>query len=126
MKITLKSIELHGGHQSKATGWMFRPGFVLLKFTDGTHRYMGDISYNEALEKTKVSGVDCDDFEKLQADAEKARSYPPKPESELYYHNYGYEKPVELGEWCWSITFSRWGRSVKFADGWDGFTWPQS
>jgi hypothetical protein len=52
-------------------------------------------------------------------------TYPDKPKSELYYHNYGYEKPVALGKWDWSTTFNRWGRIVTFSDGWHGFTYPK-
>ena len=52
-------------------------------------------------------------------------SYPPKPEqATLYYHHYGYEIPVALGAWEWSVDFGRWGRIVTFADGWHGYTFP--
>ena len=51
--------------------------------------------------------------------------YPPKPEAELYQHGYGWEKPVDLGDWSWSNTFGRWSRLVTFADGWHGYTFPK-
>ena len=52
--------------------------------------------------------------------------YPAIPKNaELYYHNLGYEKPIHLGEWGWSTTFARWGRTVTFADGHTFFTWPK-
>lgn len=55
------------------------------------------------------------------------REYPPKPEHTEEYLNdhYGYEKPTELGEWQWSITFGRWSRLVTFANGWRGYTYPK-
>lgn len=65
-------------------------------------------------------------YDKIPRNTEKIQEYPPIPDhATLYQHNYGYEKPTELGEWGWSTTFGRWGRSVTFADGWSGFTWPK-
>jgi hypothetical protein len=53
-------------------------------------------------------------------------TFPPKPETcELFYNNYGYEKPEKLGNWDWSSTFNQWGRYVEFSDGWKGFTFPK-
>lgn len=123
---TLSKIVLHGSECSKRTGWQTLAGFAMLHFADGSTQFMGDVSYNEALTRAKESGVDTVGFERQCAAWEKAHSYPAKPESaELYQHNRGYEKPVELGEWQWSTTFGRWSRLVTFVDGWKGFSYPQ-
>jgi hypothetical protein len=38
---------------------------------------------------------------------------------------YGFEKPTSIHGWQWSPTFGRWSALVTFADGWNGFTWPE-
>lgn len=64
---------------------------------------------------------------KRDAFAPTVQGYPEKPESATEYQaGWGYEKPVALGEWSWSTTFGRWGRIVKFACGWEGYTWPKT
>jgi hypothetical protein len=123
---TLKSISLHGSQCGRRTNWQTWPGYAVLHFTDGSTRHMGDISYNEALSRAKADGIDTAEFERKAAEWEKAHSYPPKPEAELYQHRYGYEKPVELGGWQWSDTFGRWSRLVTFADGWRGYSYPKT
>jgi hypothetical protein len=132
---TLDKIVLHGSERSKRTGWQFWSAFVMAHFTDGSTKYMGDISHNEAVAQLTAIGVNTTAFlarEKEQTESRKRRfaerfgPYPPKPESATeYQHNYGYETPTALGEWQWSTTFGRWGRIVTFADGWNGFTYPR-
>lgn len=46
-------------------------------------------------------------------------------DAELFQHNYGYEKPVEIHGFQWSTTFWRWSALVTFSDGWHGYTWPK-
>ena len=98
----------------------------MLHFTDGTTRYLAECGFDSALAQAEALGVDCSEFKRRQSEAAKLLSYPAKPDhAELYLHNYGYEKPVELGAWDWSCTFGRWGRIVTFSDGWRGFTYPK-
>jgi hypothetical protein len=52
--------------------------------------------------------------------------YPDKPEGQFYQHHYGYEQPEWLGDWQWSTTFGRWSRLVRFADGWEGYSYPRT
>lgn len=49
----------------------------------------------------------------------------PDAEKFLLGSQYGYEKPVEIHGWQWSVTFGKWSALVTFADGWHGFTYPQ-
>lgn len=55
------------------------------------------------------------------------KNYPPIPRAELFLNarKYGYEKPVTIHEWQWSITFNCWSALVTFEDGWRGFTYPK-
>jgi hypothetical protein len=66
----------------------------------------------------------------LQREAYNARrdslSYPPIPEAELFLNqSYGYEKPVKVHGWDWSVTFGRWSALVDFENGWHGWTFPK-
>lgn len=54
-----------------------------------------------------------------------SRSYPPIPHAEMFFHNYGHEKPTAVYGWQWSTTFGRWSAFVTFTDGWQGFTYPK-
>lgn len=125
---SLVKMEFHGSECSRRTHWQTWPSWGLLHFSDGTTYYLpnGQDFELAGLNTAKALGVDTSDYERKRAEFEKSNSYPPKPESaELYQHDYGYEKPVELGNWQWSTTFGRWGRFVRFADGWSGFTYPK-
>ena len=51
--------------------------------------------------------------------------HPVIPEADLFYHNWGYEKPVVVYGWQWSTTFGRWSALVTFSDGWHGYTYPK-
>lgn len=42
-----------------------------------------------------------------------------------YQNGYGWQRPMWLGSWEYSVTFGRWGRIVGFYDGWQGCTWPK-
>lgn len=61
------------------------------------------------------------------ADAHLRNSCGPIPAAERFQHHTGFrfEKPVEVFGWQWSVTFGRWTVCVRFADGWQGFTWPE-
>ena len=120
---TLKTYVMHGSQMCKRTGYQLWPGYVMAHFTDGTSQYFTE---SARLPEFKAAGIDCAEFEVRQAAADKANAYPEKPTSELYQHNYGYERPTELGAWSWSVTFGRWSRLVTFSDGWHGYTFPQS
>ncbi len=115
------AIHLIGSRRSKATCWQHWGGSIRVDFDSGETKYYPESkSFNDVLADLKLRGFDVASFETPGA------SYPPRPEHcELYLHNLGYEKPVTLGGWDWSTTFGRWGRIVKFADGWEGFTYPK-
>jgi hypothetical protein len=128
MNISLTKIEFHGSRQGRATNWQVWPGFGIIHLSNGKTIYLTDVDAREdkALAVAKAKGVDTSEYERKRAEWVKEHSYPAKPEgAELYQHNYGYEKPVELGEWSWSTTFGRWARLVTFADGWHGVTFPK-
>lgn len=54
--------------------------------------------------------------------------YEPIPEAKdgLFQHGCGSERPVEIHGWQFSVTFNRWSALVTFADGWHGWTWPNT
>ena len=60
------------------------------------------------------------------ADAILKEACGPIPDQSLFQHHqsFGYEQPVEVHGWQWSITFGRWSALVSFKDGWKGFTFP--
>lgn len=49
-------------------GWRYSPGFAQLRYTDGTTRYCGDVSFNAALEMSKKGLDDTAVFEQVLAD----------------------------------------------------------
>lgn len=53
--------------------------------------------------------------------------YPPKPKTtgRFQHKYYSYEYPVTVHKWAWSTTFGRWSALVTFADGWEGYTYPE-
>jgi hypothetical protein len=125
----LLKLEFVGSQQSKATGWTLRPGFGLIHLSDGKTIYLreSDACENRALAIARERGIDTSEYDQSRAKWEREHSYLPKPESATeYQHSWGFEKPVNLGEWQWSTTFGRWGRIVTFADGWTGYTWPKT
>lgn len=89
---------------------------------DGKGTTFQDLAFAEALR----FGICTRDYAARCAAYEKAHALPDKPSAELYQHNYGYEKPIALDRWEWSVTFGRWSRLVTFADGWHGFTYPKT
>lgn len=127
---TVKHFNEVGSRFGKATGWRHFPGYWEVTFTDDT-RITVPLSAkkeNESLlDYLDSKGYDTEALRKEIRQHMRATGYPDKPEvdNDLYQHNYGYEKPIELLEWQWSSTFGRWGRMVKFADGWFGFTYPK-
>jgi hypothetical protein len=55
------------------------------------------------------------------------QAYPAIPtEATEFQSNYGYEVPVAVHDWQWSVTFGRWSALVTFKDGWHGWTYPKS
>ena len=44
----------------------------------------------------------------------------------LFTHHYGYEKPVTIHKWSWSVDFGRWSALVTFQDGWHGWSYPKT
>ena len=131
-QIELVTIHDFGSQQNKRTNWMRWSGFRRADLSNGTTRWFPEGTLTEDILKylrlgdKHRPGVSTAAFDKTSAEARKKYEYPPKPESEVYYHNYGYEKPIKLGGWSWSTTFGRWGRLVTFADGWYGFTYPKN
>lgn len=123
---TLANIVLHGSECSRRTAWRTWPGFTTLHFADGSTKYLAQCGFDSAVEQAKAMGADTADFERRMAEAERRLVYPPKPEHATeYQHGYGYEVPVDMGKWEWSVTFGRWSRLVTFADGWHGYTFPK-
>lgn len=118
---------MHGSQQSARTNWQLWAGFTLAHLSNGTTRFFPEgISIDSIIKKLTKSEVSTANYLKNQALALKNMAYPSRPiDAELYLHDWGYEKPVELGEWEWSTDFGRWGRIVKFADGWHGYTFPK-
>ena len=53
-------------------------------------------------------------------------SYPPIPDSELFFTGWGYEKPAIVHGWDWSTTFNKWGALVTFDNGTRVFTYPKT
>lgn len=126
---TLEKIVHHGSRQGKETGWALWPGFTMAHFTDGTTKYFREgTSQDRIIAALNSDGIDTQAFIASCEKARKANSYPDKPEAVegKYQHGYGYEVPIELGEWSWSTTFGRWGRIAKFSDGWHGYTFPKT
>lgn len=125
--LSVLTVEMHGSQFGKRTGWQTWPGFSLAKLSDGSTRWFpADHAINGTLDALDKAGISTVEMRARMVAAEKARAYPDKPESaEMYQHNYGYEKPVALDNWQWSVTFGRWSRLVTFADGWRGYTYPK-
>jgi hypothetical protein len=49
------------------------------------------------------------------------------PDAKRFQHAMaGYEKPTEIHGWEFSVTFGRWSALATFADGWRGFTFPET
>lgn len=123
---TLDSIILTGSQQSRATGWLIQPGYCTAKFTDGSSAYLGDVSMNLALQELEAAGVDCRHYRKrLDESTRKHEPGPAEKAATLYQGRNGWEIPESLGEWAWSVTFGRWGRTVTFAGQPPMFTWPK-
>lgn len=125
--IELLRIESHGSRQGRSTRWQRIPGYVEAHLTNGGVRRFPEGTLTVAVfAALRADGISTDAFEARRREAEKAIGYPDKPTGvELYQYHYGYEKPISLGEWCWSSTFGRWARIVTFADGWTGVTYPK-
>ena len=128
---SLITIHSFGSQQSRATGWLRRPGFTRANLSDGTSRTFSERdSCDDILRQLDAVGVSTADF-RAKIEAQRAADYaathpgPRELAAEEYQHFYGYEKPVSLGAWSWSTTFGRWSRLVTFADGWHGYSYPR-
>jgi hypothetical protein len=75
MKTQLDKLISHGSRFGKHTGYHTWPGFIVAHFTDGTKKYLGDISINEALERLQTLRVECTEFNRKRARARQVRKH---------------------------------------------------
>jgi len=120
----LESITMHGEHWKN--GFRY-PGFAMAKLADGRQIFFpeSEAFQNAVISGCRQRGIDCADFLAKQAEANKARSYPEKPKADLWQRDYGYQ-PAEVIKWDFSTTFGRWGALVRFADGFECYTFPKT
>lgn len=44
----------------------------------------------------------------------------------LFQHGWGWECPITVHRWAWSIDAGQWSALCTFNDGWEGWTYPKT